>query len=88
MADDKKYSAEEIEKALTERLQATHVNVEDNSGGCGASFVLHLVVSTQFEGKKPLEKHRIVNGALAEEMKTIHAFSIKKCITPAQHQNL
>ena len=34
--------------------------VEDNSGGCGASFIVHLVVSSQFEGKKLLEKHRMV----------------------------
>eukprot|EP00976_Prorocentrum_cordatum_P115157 1195964-Prorocentrum_minimum.AAC.4 len=28
-----------------------------------------------------------INGALQEEMKDIHALSIKKCITPEQHQN-
>mmetsp|Transcript_23770 Transcript_23770/g.51929 ORF Transcript_23770/g.51929 Transcript_23770/m.51929 type:complete len:85 (+) Transcript_23770:141-395(+) len=81
---DGKYSVEYIKKVLTERLQATVVEVEDNSGGCGASFILHLIASPLFEGKKLLEKHRMINGALEEEMKDIHAFSIKKCLTPDQ----
>lgn len=29
--------------------------------------------------------HKLINAALAEEMKEIHALSIKKAITPEQH---
>ncbi|RZR92525.1 hypothetical protein BHM03_00020837 [Ensete ventricosum] len=40
--------------------------------------------SKHFEGKRLLERHRLVNTALAEQMKQIHALSIKKALTPAQ----
>ena len=36
-----------------------------------------------FEGKKTLEKHRIVNEALKDEIALLHAFS-QKSFTPAQ----
>ena len=42
------------------------------------------IVSEQFEGKRLLERHRMVNGALEEEMKQIHALSVKKAVTPEQ----
>lgn len=40
--------------------------------------------NTEFEGKRLLERHRMVNAALEEEMKQIHALSIKKAVTPDQ----
>ncbi|GFQ07611.1 bola-like protein 2 [Phtheirospermum japonicum] len=58
-------------------------DVIDTSGGCGASFKIEIV-SEQFEGKRLLERHRMVNAALAEEMKQIHALSITKALTPVQ----
>ncbi|KAF6163649.1 hypothetical protein GIB67_036109 [Kingdonia uniflora] len=61
------------------------VEIIDTSGGCGASFAVEIV-SDQFEGKRLLERHRMVNTALAEEMKDIHALSIKKAVTPTQWQ--
>ncbi|KAL4182755.1 hypothetical protein AMTRI_Chr11g151840 [Amborella trichopoda] len=61
------------------------LEVIDTSGGCGASFTIEIV-SEQFEGKRLLERHRMVNAALAEEMKEIHALSIKKALTPLQWQ--
>lgn len=57
--------------------------VVDISGGCGSSFTVEIV-SEQFQGKRLLERHRMVNGALAEEMKEIHALSITKALTPDQ----
>lgn len=54
----------------------------DESDGCGGKFAA-LIVSDKFEGKSLLQRHRLVNGALAEELKTIHAFS-QKTFTPAQ----
>ncbi|MCO5560348.1 hypothetical protein L7F22_013960 [Adiantum nelumboides] len=44
---------------------------------CGASFLVE-VVSSAFEGKRLLERNRLVFAALAEEMKQIHALSLKK----------
>ncbi|KAL1342134.1 hypothetical protein AAHE18_09G137000 [Arachis hypogaea] len=61
--------------------------VIDTSGGCGASFVVEIV-SEEFEGKRLLERHRMVNAALEEEMKEIHALSVKKAVTPEQWKQL
>ncbi|XWS44781.1 hypothetical protein CRYUN_Cryun15aG0077800 [Craigia yunnanensis] len=74
---------DEVECSLTSKLKPSHLEVIDTSGGCGASFAIEIV-SEQFEGKRLLERHRIVNAALEEEMKQIHALSIKKALTPEQ----
>ncbi|KAL2241203.1 UNVERIFIED_CONTAM: Protein BOLA2, partial [Sesamum indicum] len=50
---------------------------------CGASFSIEIVTE-QFEGKRLLERHRMVNAALVEELKQIHALSITKALTPEQ----
>ncbi len=39
--------------------------------------------SQEFEGKPLLQRHRLVNSVLEEELKTIHAFS-QKTLTPEQ----
>lgn len=54
----------------------------DESDGCGGKFNA-VIVSSDFEGKSLLQRHRLVNGALSEELKTIHAFS-QKTFTPQQ----
>ncbi|KAF9666048.1 hypothetical protein SADUNF_Sadunf16G0188300 [Salix dunnii] len=74
---------EQVESTLKSKLDPSHLEVVDTSGGCGASFAIEIV-SEQFEGKRLLERHRLVNAALEEEMKEIHALSIKKAVTPAQ----
>lgn len=74
---------EDVVAALTSSLKPSHLEVLDTSGGCGASFEVE-VVSEQFEGKRLLERHRMVNAALAEQMKHIHALSIKKSLAPSQ----
>ncbi|CAL9229764.1 unnamed protein product [Arabidopsis halleri] len=74
---------EQVEASLTSKLKPIHLEVIDISGGCGASYEVE-VVSEQFEGKRLLERHRMVNAALEEEMKEIHALSIKKAQTPQQ----
>lgn len=50
---------------------------------CGASFDVEIATAA-FEGKRLLERHRIVNTALTEELKDIHALSISKALTPQQ----
>lgn len=52
------------------------------SDGCGGKFMV-TIVSDKFQGKKLLEKHRLVNTCLEEEIKMIHAFS-QKTYTPEQ----
>ncbi len=58
--------------------------MEDTSGGCGASFAIFLV-SPLFEGKSLLERQRLVNDTLKEELKEIHALQFKKTWTPEQY---
>ncbi|KAL8143639.1 hypothetical protein V2J09_016671 [Rumex salicifolius] len=76
-------SKDELVSSLTSKLSPSHLEVIDTSGGCGASFMVE-VVSEQFEGKRLLERHRMVNAALENEMKEIHALSITKALTPEQ----
>lgn len=76
------YTEEYIRQKLAEKLEATHVEVVDESDGCGGKFRV-VVVSSQFQGKPLLQRHRLVNAALEEELKTIHAFS-QKTYTPEQ----
>ncbi|XP_022085761.1 bolA-like protein 2 [Acanthaster planci] len=75
-------SAEGIASKLKEHLQASHVEMVDESGGCGAKFAA-VIVSDVFSGKPLLQRHRMVNECLAEELKIIHAFSMKT-LTPEQ----
>lgn len=76
------YTEDYIKNKLQEKLGAEHVEVVDQSDGCGGKFAA-LIVSNQFEGKALLARHRLVNSALEEELKTIHAFS-QKTFTPEQ----
>ncbi|EMR62678.1 hypothetical protein UCREL1_10365 [Eutypa lata UCREL1] len=73
---------ESLKSALTERLDAIHVEVTDMSGGCGQSFT-SLIVSPQFTGQNSLKRHRAVNAALKTEIAAIHAWSAR-CQTPEE----
>ncbi|XP_072745936.1 bolA-like protein 2 isoform X2 [Anoplolepis gracilipes] len=76
------YSEEYIKNKVTEGLTASHVEVTDQSDGCGAKFSV-VVVSNQFQGKPTLQRHRLVYGVLEEELKAIHAISVTT-LTPEQ----
>uniref|UniRef100_F7EII3 BolA family member 2 n=1 Tax=Monodelphis domestica TaxID=13616 RepID=F7EII3_MONDO len=57
--------------------------VEDTTPArCAASFRV-LVVSSKFQGKPLLQRHRLVNSCLSEELPHIHAFE-QKTLTPEQ----
>ncbi|KAE8803196.1 BolA-like protein domain containing protein,expressed [Hordeum vulgare] len=73
---------EDVEAAVGAVLSPTHLVVTDTYDG--ASYEIE-VVSCKFEGKRLLERHRMVNTALAPLMAEIHAVSIK-ALTPAQAQ--
>lgn len=53
-----KYSAMYLGDKLKEKLEATHVEVSDDSDGCGGKFSV-IVVSKAFEGKSLLQKHKL-----------------------------
>jgi len=81
-----------IEAKLRETLDATYVLVVDESehhaGHAGAreggGHFRAVVVSQRFDGKRPVERQRIVYAALAEEMgRDIHALSMQT-LTPVQ----
>ncbi|KAK6640567.1 hypothetical protein RUM44_012263 [Polyplax serrata] len=59
--------------------------VTDDSDGCGAKYSV-IIVSPQFEGKPLLQRHRLVNGVLVEELKVIHAFN-QRTLTPQQWED-
>lgn len=76
-------SAEELRERLERRLGAEHVEVEDTTPArCSTSFRL-LVVSAAFRGKGLLQRHRLVNEALGEELERIHALE-QRTLTPEQ----
>ncbi|TPX30741.1 hypothetical protein SmJEL517_g05764 [Synchytrium microbalum] len=94
MSSNSGISSEVLTQAIKEKLSAEHVianqlilslleqEVTDTSGGCGQSFEA-IIVSSLFEGKPLLARHRLVNEACAEQIAQIHAFS-QKTLTPAQ----
>ncbi|OBT92368.1 hypothetical protein VE01_09406 [Pseudogymnoascus verrucosus] len=71
-----------LKAALTEKIGATHVEIEDMSGGCGQAFSA-IIVSPEFAKKTTLARHRLVNTALKAEIAAIHAWT-PKCYTPEQ----
>ncbi|KAG5895350.1 hypothetical protein JTB14_003147 [Gonioctena quinquepunctata] len=79
------YTEEHIKNKLEKELEASHVEVVDESDGCGGKFSC-LIVSEKFKGKPLLQRHRLVNSILEEELKTIHAFS-QKTFTPEHIKN-
>ncbi|KAH9993063.1 bola-like protein [Russula vinacea] len=76
---------EELEAAIRAAMKVTHVNVEDNSGGCGEKYFV-LIVSEEFEGKTTLARHRMVNEVLKKQIAQIHAFT-QKTLTPRQWED-
>jgi len=82
MAEASGVTEASLKTKITELLQATHVEIEDMSGGCGQAFSA-VIVSPQFEKKTTLARHRLVNNALKAEVAAIHAWT-PKCYTPEQ----
>lgn len=70
------YTEEYLKEKLVKGLDAVHVEVVDESDGCGGKFSV-VVVSDKFQGKPLLARHRLVNSVLQEELKEIHAFTQK-----------
>ena len=75
-------SESSLTSALQSRLNTSHLQIQDISGGCGQSFTA-LIVSGDFNGKTALQRHRLVNAALKEEIGQIHAWT-PRCLTPEQ----
>ncbi|XP_054163227.1 bolA-like protein 2 [Oppia nitens] len=80
------FTIEYISDKLKQNLETTHLSVEDMSDGCGMKFNA-VIVSDKFEGIPLLERHRMVNTILSDELKSIHAFTMKT-ITTKQYNDL
>lgn len=74
-----------IHHKLNLAFQPLHLEVIDQSaahhghkeaGSGGNSHFKIILVSKAFEGKSPLERHRLVYACLAEEIKRIHAVQL------------
>ena len=83
---------ERIEHTLRHALSATEVQVEDESAlhaghagaASGGGHYRVTVVSPLFAGKNPVQRHRLVYAALAEEMQqAIHALALTT-LTPSE----
>ncbi|KAL8867623.1 MAG: hypothetical protein Q9174_005540 [Haloplaca sp. 1 TL-2023] len=75
-------SEDSLSATLKSKLSAIHVEVHDMSGGCGQAFNA-IIVSPEFEKKTLLQRHRLVNAALKEEIASIHAWT-PRCLTEGQ----
>ena len=74
--------SKEIKSMIESGMSNSVVNVE----GDGTHFEA-LIVSSEFEGKSLIERHKIVYGVLGDAMKErIHALSLKT-FTPEQWEN-
>ncbi|CAK4617037.1 hypothetical protein LEN26_014697 [Aphanomyces euteiches] len=73
---------ESMRASLLKALDATHVEVNDISGGCGSMYKIE-VVSAAFEGKTRVAQHRMVNEVIKEEIGGMHGLTLKT-LTPAQ----
>ena len=70
---------------FTDEIAPDVVEITDMSNcGCGEKFEA-IIVSTTFDGMGLLDRQRLVNEVIAEEMETIHAFTMKTW-TPAQYE--
>ena len=76
---------ERIESTLRQALSATEVQVIDESAlhaghagaAAGGGHYRVTVVSPLFTGKNPVQRHRLVYAALADDMQqTIHALAL------------
>lgn len=67
---------DQIAKKLREVVAATHVEVEDISGGCGSMYRV-MVVSPEFEGLALVKQHRLVQKAIASEIADMHGLTLK-----------
>ena len=81
-ANESGVTTDSLETTLKSKLSATYVAIEDMSGGCGQAFNA-IIVSSEFDKKSHLQRHRLVNSALKTEIAAIHAWT-PKCLTPEQ----
>lgn len=72
---------EDVQRYIAEGLECEHLQVD----GDGRHFDA-IIVSSRFEGKRPVQRHQLVYAALGDRMREeIHALSMKT-LTPAEYR--
>ena len=73
-------TADELKSIIAAGLACDHIELEGDGRHWAA-----LIVSPEFEGKRPIQRHQRVYATLGERMKTdeVHALSIK-AFTPSE----
>ncbi|XP_029904423.1 bolA-like protein 3 [Myripristis murdjan] len=65
-----------IAQILREKFPlASSLKVVDISGGCGAMYEIHIE-SSEFQGKRTIQQHQLVNQALKDEIQAMHGLRI------------
>lgn len=73
-------TAEEVRSYIAAALPCEHIVVHGDDG----THFEAVIVSTAFEGKRPIARHQLVYAALGDRMKQeIHALSMRT-LTPAE----
>ena len=74
-------TTEQVQAMISAILPCEHISVE----GDGHHFFAQIV-SSQFEGKTRLARHRLIKDGLAEKLNSneLHALSISAAATPAE----
>jgi stress-induced morphogen len=75
-----------LEQKIRSKLEhdVTYLRISDESGsGCDGGKFDAVIVSNRFDGVPLLERHTMINDAIADELKRIHAWS-QKTWTEAQ----
>lgn len=75
---------EQVKQMIGNVLPCEHIEVE----GDGHHFYAHIV-SSQFEGKARLARHRLIKDGLADKIASneLHALSIAAAATPTEWAN-
>ncbi len=76
-------TAEQLQQIIAAGLACEHLEVSGDGRHWSA-----VIVSTEFEGKRPIVRHQRVYATLGDRMKTdeVHALSMKT-FTPAEWAN-
>lgn len=76
----------EIELKIKQKLKTLHLEVVDLRGG---DHIQAIIVSTEFENKSLVERHKAIYDILANEMKSneIHALTLKT-YSPSEWQKI
>ena len=75
LAADASPKEAEIAARLKEALATDDVQVQDTSGGCGSMYSISIS-SPEFVGKNTVQQHKLVTGAIQDEIKQWHGFTL------------